>query len=159
MRHVTCVVLAVLSLETAAAETTLHVAPGGADANPGTLEAPFATVERARDTIRDMKAAGPLDGPVTVYLRGGTYRLAEPYRRFQAELGIDDSTSGGGSVRFRVYVDGHLKYTSEVVRGGSPPLPVSVELAQAKRLDLIVDFADFAHELDHADWLNARLVR
>ena len=34
-----------------------------------------------------------------------TYLLDEPYERFEAELGIDDSTDGGGSVRYRVYVD------------------------------------------------------
>ncbi|MHC4181188.1 MAG: NPCBM/NEW2 domain-containing protein, partial [Planctomycetota bacterium] len=88
-----------------------------------------------------------------------TYRLDKPYKRFQAELGIDDST-GGGSVRFRVFVDGREKYTGEsILRGGTPPLSVSVELDGAKRLDLVVDYADRADELDHADWLDARLVR
>jgi len=88
-----------------------------------------------------------------------TYRLTEPYRRFQAEAGIDDSTAGRGSVRFRVYVDGQQKATSEVVRGSARPVSLSVELAGAKRLDLIVDYADRADVLDHADWLHARLVR
>jgi hypothetical protein len=88
-----------------------------------------------------------------------TYTLAEPYRRFQAELAVDDETEGGGSVRFRVFVDGQVRYASPVVRGGQTPAPVSIDLAGAKRLDLVVDFADRADELDHADWLNARLVR
>ena len=34
---------------------TFHVSPGGADANPGSLEKPFATLERARDAIRAFK--------------------------------------------------------------------------------------------------------
>ena len=88
-----------------------------------------------------------------------TYLLSQPYRRFQAELSIDDGTSGRGSVRFRVFVDGSAKYASPIVRGGATPLPVSVDLAGAKRLDLVVDFADRADELDHANWLDARLVR
>lgn len=88
-----------------------------------------------------------------------TYALDEPYERFQAELGIDDATAGGGSVRYRVFVDGKNKFTSEIVRGGMKPLPVSVDLAGAKRLDLVVDFADRADQLDHADWLDARLIR
>jgi hypothetical protein len=74
-------------------------------------------------------------------------------------LSIDDGTSGRGSVRFRVFVDGRPKYASPIVRGGTAPLPVSVDLAGAKRLDLVVDFADRADELDHANWLDARLVR
>lgn len=44
------------------------VAPAGNDDNPGTLERPFATVQRAQG------AAGPGD---TVYMRGGTYAMKE----------------------------------------------------------------------------------
>ncbi len=85
--------------------------------------------------------------------------LDEPCRRFEAELAIDDETAGRGSVIFRVLVDDQARYTSPTVRGGQVPLPVSVDVAGAKRLDLIVEFADRGDELDHADWLNARLVR
>lgn len=88
-----------------------------------------------------------------------TYLLHKPYQRFQAELGIDDSTEGLGSVRVRVFVDGRERYTSPTVRGGQPPVPVAVDLAGAKRLDLLVEYADRADELDRADWLNARLIK
>lgn len=88
-----------------------------------------------------------------------TYVLPEQYRSFQAELAIDDSTDGRGSVRFRVFVDGREKYTSPIIRGGTPPLPIAVDLSGAKRLDLIVEYADRADEQDHANWLQARLVR
>ncbi|MGQ9574232.1 MAG: NPCBM/NEW2 domain-containing protein [Thermoguttaceae bacterium] len=87
------------------------------------------------------------------------YQLAEPYRRFQAELAIDDQTGGQGSVLFRVLVDDRLRYTSPIIRGGSGPIPISVELRGAKMLELEVDFADRADQLDHANWLNARLIR
>ena len=40
------------------------------------------------------------------------YKLDRPWRRFQAEVGIDDSTDGRGSVGFRIFVDGKVKYTS-----------------------------------------------
>ena len=88
-----------------------------------------------------------------------TYALAEPFRRFQAELAVDDAIDGGGSVGFRVFVDGQVRYTSPTVRGGQPALHISVDVAGAKRIDLVVDFADRGDELDRADWLNARLVR
>ncbi|MGA2660073.1 MAG: hypothetical protein ABSH34_21430, partial [Verrucomicrobiota bacterium] len=44
---------------------TLHasdffVAPTGNDANPGTADRPFATLERARDAVRQLKQAGLL---------------------------------------------------------------------------------------------------
>jgi len=88
-----------------------------------------------------------------------TYALGGEYRRFQAELAIDDQTCGHGSVRFRVFVDGRQQYLSPIVRGRSAPIPVSVDVSGAKRLDLLVDFADWADQLDHADWLEARLVK
>jgi len=88
-----------------------------------------------------------------------TYQLTEPYRRLDAQLAVDQSAGGLGSFRLRVFVDGVLKYTSPTVRGGTAPIPVSVDLADARRLDLVVDFADRADVLDRADLLEARLVR
>ena len=45
------------------------------DGNPGTLEEPFLTLERARDEIRTMKRSAQLpDSGVTVFLRGGKIR-------------------------------------------------------------------------------------
>lgn len=112
-------------------------------------------------------AGGLLRGGGSIYPKGLgmhsasrlTYVLAEPYRRFQAEVAVDDRSEGGGSVGFRVFVDGKLSYASPVVRGGQAPLPISVDLSGAQRIDLVVDFAERADELDHADWLNARLIR
>jgi len=88
-----------------------------------------------------------------------TFALSEPYRRFQSALAVDDLAEGGGSVAFRVFVDGQVRYSSPVIRGGQDPLPISVDLAGATRLDLVVDFAERADELDRADWLDARLIR
>lgn len=87
------------------------------------------------------------------------YALDRPYRRFEAELAIDDQTDGRGSVVFRVYVDGQAKYTSPVIRGGQPPLPISIDLSGVKHLDLVVHWSDRADQSDHADWLDARLIR
>jgi hypothetical protein len=79
-------------------------------------------------------------------------------KRFQSDLAIDDSTAGGGSVQFRVLVDGREKFTSPILRGGQPPLPMSIDISGATKLELIVDYADRADVLDRADWLNARLT-
>ncbi|MGD0517948.1 MAG: NPCBM/NEW2 domain-containing protein [Thermoguttaceae bacterium] len=87
------------------------------------------------------------------------YNLDQPYKRFQAELAVNDSAAGGGSVRFRVFIDGQEQFTGETIRGGMKPTPISVDLSGAKQLDLVVDYADRADVLDHADWLNARLIK
>jgi hypothetical protein len=92
-----------------------------------------------------------------------TYKLARQYKRFDAEVAIDDSAGKRGSEVFGVYVlrDGKWQpaYTSEVVRGGDSPQSVSVDLAGADAMTLVVDYADRGDELDHADWLDARLIR
>jgi len=80
MRRILCAILVATvvpgTLAVSAAE--FYVARAGDDANPGTREKPFATLQRAREAIGERKQAGPLSEPVTVWLRGGVYRLSEP---------------------------------------------------------------------------------
>ena len=64
-----------------------YVALDGADAHPGTREQPFATLERGRDAVRELKKQGTLPaGGATVYLRGGLYLRAASFT-----LGAEDS--------------------------------------------------------------------
>ena len=62
---------------------TFFVATNGDDAwfgraaepNAGGTDGPFATLARARDAVRELKARGGLKAPVTVMVRGGKYFL------------------------------------------------------------------------------------
>jgi len=56
--------------------TELYVSTTGHDAGPGTRTQPFATLERARDAIRQLQSTGRLAEPVTVHVRGGRYYLS-----------------------------------------------------------------------------------
>lgn len=76
-----------LALAVAASGAELHVSPGGRDTNPGTPEAPLASLAGARDAVR--RHAGP--GPVTVWFRGGTYFLPEAVRFTAADSGTADA--------------------------------------------------------------------
>lgn len=78
-------------------EKALYVSPGGSDANPGTLEKPFRSLEKARDTIREKQLG---IGGVTVYLRGGTYYLEKTF-----ELGAEDSGEPGRPVVYKAWPD------------------------------------------------------
>jgi parallel beta-helix repeat protein len=53
----------------------IYVAPSGDDSAAGTLDAPFATLERARNEIRQQKNAAKLTKPVEVFIRNGSYFL------------------------------------------------------------------------------------
>lgn len=74
----------------------LFVAPGGNDGNPGTKARPFATVLRARDEVRKIRASQKL--PVTIYLRGGVYRVDR-----MIEFAPEDSGSQGAPITYRAF--------------------------------------------------------
>ena len=64
-----------------------YVAANGSDANPGTKDRPFATLEGARDTVRAQRKSGALaNEPVVVLVAGGIYRLTTTF-----ELTAEDS--------------------------------------------------------------------
>ncbi len=69
------------------AVATFHVSPAGDDAAPGTREAPFASVQRARDAVRALGEPSQRSGPVRVWLRGGKYYLPEPLVLTAADSG------------------------------------------------------------------------
>jgi hypothetical protein len=83
----------------AAPPVVFHVATNGSDHRKG---GPFATVERARDAVRELKKqqGGILRQPVTVYVHGGTYALSQPLR-FTAE----DSGTLACPVTYAAYRD------------------------------------------------------
>ena len=75
------------------------VAPEGDDRNPGTEERPFATLERARQAVRELNASrGTQAGAIHVLLRGGIYTRSEVFR-----LTAADSGSAQAPVVYRSY--------------------------------------------------------
>ena len=99
-----CAIISILTLCGPAAVVSGHVfyvAPAGDDAATGTdIDRPFRTLERARDAVRQLKAGGSLDAPVTVYLRGGHHALAEPL-----VLEPVDSGTAACPVLYRAYAN------------------------------------------------------
>ena len=67
-----------------------YVAPSGSDANPGTLERPFATIQRAQQAVRQQ--------PGSIWLRGGTYYLSE-----KLVFNAEDSGSQAAPVVYQAY--------------------------------------------------------
>jgi hypothetical protein len=82
------------------------------------------------------------------------------YQSIQATIGIDAVTEGRGSVIFRILADGKPLYTSDIVRGKTPPIKLGqLKLQGVQKLTLAVDFADQGDILDHADWCDAVLIK
>ena len=70
----------------AGAETTVWVSPQGSDKNPGSKTAPVATLPRAAELVRKVRAAQPAEA-VTVWLGEGAYVLGEPLILGEADSG------------------------------------------------------------------------
>ncbi|MDY4976409.1 MAG: Ig-like domain-containing protein, partial [Clostridia bacterium] len=68
-----------------------YVAANGSDSNYGSIEAPFATLEKARDTIRTRRENNAIpDGGITVYVREGTYQLSRTFTLTEKDSGTED---------------------------------------------------------------------
>jgi len=89
-----------------AAGTTLYVSTKGNDAWSGKLarprrdhrDGPFATLERARDELRRLRAAGALSGGAAVLIRGGSYQLGQAFA-----LAAQDSGTRQGRITYQAY--------------------------------------------------------
>lgn len=89
------------------------------------------------------------------------YKVENQAARLKAKVGIDDDTDGSGSVIFKVFASETGKtwetiYESPIVRGGQTPLDVDVSVNGMKGVALVVEYADGADVLDHANWLDVR---
>jgi hypothetical protein len=65
----------------------IYVSPSGDDTNPGTLEQPLRTLEKARDVVRTLNSTMTSD--ITAYLRGGTYPVTSTVTFSNADSGND----------------------------------------------------------------------
>jgi len=82
----------------------------GTVATPTKGYGPFATVARARDAIRALKASGRLAGPVAVEIRAGTYYLQTPL-----VLTPQDSGTRAAPITYQSYPG-----ETAVLSGGEP---------------------------------------
>lgn len=77
--------------------------------------------------------------------------------RFVAQVGVDDSAEGQGSVEFIVVGDGRMLWQSGLLTGGKPAVPVDIDIAGVQTLGLRVTEGEDGASHDHADWADARI--
>lgn len=109
----------------------------------------------------------PLKIGGTTFGRGiGTHAPSQAYflneaggpLRFQASVGIDDSTSGPGSVAFQVVADDQVIHDTGVIRKGEAAKKIEVDLGGRKVIELRVTDGGDGKNYDHADWAEAKFV-
>ncbi|MBL7223127.1 MAG: hypothetical protein ISS72_04680, partial [Candidatus Brocadiae bacterium] len=105
---------------------TLHVAPTGHDDNPGTKDKPFASLARARDAVRALRAAKSLPkGGVAVLVRGGQYAA-----RSTLELAEQDSGTADAPIVYRAFPGETPRFTGGVQLEGFAPVTDPTVLAR-----------------------------
>ena len=87
-----------------------------------------------------------------------SYELGGAFARFRSDVGIDDSTKGGGSAEAVVKLDGKERFRARI-SGKDPAQKVDLDCRGAKRLTLVVDFGEDREILDRAVWAGPILVK
>jgi hypothetical protein len=105
---------------------SLYVAPNGSDENPGTLDRPLATLEKARERIRELKRRSGLPrGGAAVYLRGGEYRRTQTFT-----LTADDSGTAESPIVYLAYAQESPRLYAGTRLGGFAPVADPAVLAR-----------------------------
>lgn len=90
------------------------------------------------------------------------------FTKFRCYAGVDDEIAErykkqsnflGGSVVFRVLLDGQTAYQSDIAYHFSPLISIDMDVTSKNVMTLVVDFGDNAHVNDYANWGDAILVR
>lgn len=89
--------------------------------------------------------------------------LNNEYRRFKAEVGIDDEVGKKGSAVFKVYgdstSDADCLYNSGILTGDHTIRNIAIDVSDVITLILVVEDAGDGKYYDHASWANARLIK
>ena len=84
------------------AGVTFYVAADGSDENCGIKDKPFATLTRAREAIRQLRASKRLpDGGIAVEILGGTYCLSESFQLGREDSGTASARRSGAASNTR----------------------------------------------------------
>jgi len=126
-----------------------YVSPSGDDANPGTEDGPFASLEGARDAMRSLRKRGPIpEGGFLVVVQGGEYRLTQTFA-----LGAEDSGTEQSPIVYRAAHGQRPRFTGGVHLSGFKPVRDAQALSRlpresaAKVLELDLRSAGVTHLL------------
>ena len=87
------------------------------------------------------------------------YELRGAYRELVTSYGIDDDSGPLADVTAVVLVDGQRRHVQTHVRRGQLFGPVRIDVKDARRIELRVEFGDHGDVQDRFDWIATALVR
>lgn len=77
--------------------------------------------------------------------------------RFTAFLGVDDETQKKGSIQGKIYGDGKKLFDSGILRGGTEPAAIDLNVEGIQQLILVITDAGDGADYDHADLADAAI--
>ncbi|MBR0193636.1 MAG: right-handed parallel beta-helix repeat-containing protein [Thermoguttaceae bacterium] len=153
---------------------TFYVSPSGSESADGSQSAPFATLEKARDAVREFRAQIPNES-VTVQLAGGRYTQTQPLVFTPADSGSKDApVVWQGAEGERAVISGGLVLSGWKDEGNglfSAPVPKSLKTggpAEFQGTQLFVErkvktatgtFLDVPYTPEHPDVRRATCAR
>ena len=110
---------------------------------------------------------GPLAVAGEIYERGiGVhsrthllYELKGCFREFVTSFGIDDDSGAWADVAVRIRVDDRTRFEQSNIRRGELYGPVRLDITQAGRIELIVDYGENGDLQDRFNWIEPALIR
>lgn len=160
---------AVSSTASAAASTTSGTNHYLSDLSPSWVYNGWGTLQKDRSSF-----GNPITLNGVQYDKGlGAHAYSEIYyplssyggcSSFTATVGLDDEVAPGvGWAKFQVWADGSLLFDSNFLSGGSPAVPVNLNLTGYQTMSLILTngiyMAPFSTiSWDHGDWANAMIT-
>ncbi len=131
MKYPFVILTLIFVLISVAFSADIFVATNGSDDNPGSKVQPFATLERARDEIRNVKNdAGLPEQGITVWIRGGIYSLEKTF-----ELDERDSGTESAPIIYRAFQDEAVR----IIGGREIPLNCVEPVKDKKILARIIE--------------------
>jgi autotransporter-associated beta strand protein len=98
---VSCGLACCLGSASAQTNLTFYVSPTGSDTSAGTAQAPFATLEQARDTIRAARAGQVSNSLATIQVQNGTYYRTQTFELTSADANLNILAEPTASPRLR----------------------------------------------------------
>ncbi len=87
-----------------------------------------------------------------------TYRLDQPFKRFQALAGIDDRLRPRGNVDLKILADDRILFQATIA-GTDTARPIELDLQGAGSLTIVVDFGSDLDVGDHLILAEAKLLK
>ena len=88
-----------------------------------------------------------------------TYDLKGNYRELVTSYGMDDESGKLADVTVSILIDGQRRHEQTHVRRGKLYGPIRLDVARAKRIELVVDFGDRGDLQDRFNWIEPALIK